>query len=94
MSEIFKVYRKGEFPPREQRKFNLIRINPAVRFGKACIGATRFTLGDLLGYLAAGMSFEEILDDFPYLTREGIIEALEYVQGKENRAEIILAQSE
>ena len=37
-----------------------IRIDPRVRFGKPCVRGTRITVGDVLGYLAGGMSEEEI----------------------------------
>jgi uncharacterized protein (DUF433 family) len=44
-----------------------ITIDPAVRFGKPCIRGTRITVGDILQWLSAGMSAEEILADFPEL---------------------------
>jgi uncharacterized protein (DUF433 family) len=47
-----------------------ITVDPSVRFGKPCVRGTRLTVGDVLGYLAAGMSEAEVLADFPQLTRE------------------------
>ena len=38
-----------------------ISINPEIRFGKPCVRNTRITVGDVLGWLASGMTFEEIL---------------------------------
>jgi uncharacterized protein (DUF433 family) len=46
-----------------------ISLNPAVRSGKPCIKGTWITVYDVLEYLAAGMSEDEILRDFPDLTR-------------------------
>jgi len=47
-----------------------IAIDPAVRFGKPCIRGTRISVGDVLEYLAGGMSEDEILADFPQLIRD------------------------
>jgi uncharacterized protein (DUF433 family) len=51
---------------------NIITIEPGKRGGKPCIRGMRITVYDVLSYLAAGMTSEETLDDFPYLTREDI----------------------
>jgi len=56
----------------------LITIDPAMRGGKPCIRSMRITVYDVLDYLASGMSNDEILDDFPYLTREDILACLAY----------------
>jgi uncharacterized protein (DUF433 family) len=45
-------------------------------FGKPCIRDLRFAVGDLLDYLASGMTEQEILTDFPYLKSEDIQAAL------------------
>jgi uncharacterized protein (DUF433 family) len=47
-----------------------LAIDPGIRSGKPCIGGTRITVYDVLSYLAAGMSEEQILQDFPSLTKE------------------------
>lgn len=49
-----------------------ISIDPDVRIGKPCIKGTRITVYDVLEYLAGGMSEEEILEDFPSLTKKDI----------------------
>ncbi|BCS31416.1 hypothetical protein TBR22_A06170 [Luteitalea sp. TBR-22] len=49
-----------------------IVVVPDVRFGKPCVRGTRITVGDVLGYLAGGMSEDEILQDFPQLERDDI----------------------
>jgi uncharacterized protein (DUF433 family) len=50
----------------------IITIEPGKRGGKPCIRGIRITVYDVLEYLAAGMTPQEILDDFPYLTEEDI----------------------
>lgn len=46
-----------------------IEINPQIRFGKPFIKGTRISVYDVLGWLAAGMTIEEILFDFPQLSK-------------------------
>jgi len=55
-----------------------ITIDPAVMSGKPCIRGLRITVHDVLEYLASGMSHQEILRDFPYLTEEDIRACLAY----------------
>jgi uncharacterized protein (DUF433 family) len=50
----------------------IITIEPGKRSGKPCIRGLRITVNDVLGYLAAGMSHEEILTDFPDLNETDI----------------------
>ena len=57
---------------------NLIQINPAKRFGKPCVRNTRISVYDVLGWLSRGMTFDEIIYDFPKLTREDILACLAY----------------
>jgi len=64
---------------------NIIRINPEKRFGKPCIRETRITVYDVLGYLSTGMSFDEIILDFPELTIEDIKACLSYAADREHR---------
>ena len=51
---------------------DIITIEPGKRGGQPCIRGMRITVDDVLEYLASGMSEDEILSDFPYLTREDI----------------------
>jgi uncharacterized protein (DUF433 family) len=62
-----------------------ISIDPAVRFGQPCVRGTRITVGDVLGYLAGGMSEDALLADFPQLTREDIRACLAYAAERERR---------
>ena len=62
-----------------------ISIDPNVRFGKPCVRGTRITVGDILGYLAGGMSEPELLADFPQLTHDDIRACLTYAAERERR---------
>lgn len=62
-----------------------ISIDPNVRFGKPCVRGTRITVGDILGYLAGGMSEAELLADFPQLTQDDIRACLTYAAERERR---------
>jgi uncharacterized protein (DUF433 family) len=57
---------------------NIITIESGKRSGKPCIRGMRITVYDVLSYLASGMTYEEILEDFPYLTQEDILACLSY----------------
>ena len=46
--------------------------------GKPCIKGTRVTVGTIVGLIASGASFDNILQDYPYLKNEDITESLEY----------------
>ncbi len=61
----------------------IITIEPGKRGGKPCIRGMRITVYDVLGYLASGMTEEEILKDFPYLTRDDILACLSYAAERE-----------
>jgi len=63
----------------------IITIEPGKRGGQPCIRGMRITVYDVLSYLAAGMTQEEILRDFPYLTREDILACLSYAAEREHR---------
>jgi len=56
----------------------IITIEPGKRGGKPCIRGLRITVYDILEYLAAGMSEDEILADFPDLAREDIRASLAF----------------
>jgi uncharacterized protein (DUF433 family) len=70
---------------------NYISINPDIRFGKPCVTGTRISVSDVLGWLASGMSYEDILDDYPQLTKTQILAVLAYSADKESITKIIAA---
>lgn len=64
---------------------HIITIEPGKRGGKPCIRELRITVYDVLDYLASGMSEDEILRDFPDLTREDIRACLVFAADRERR---------
>ena len=67
----------------DQDLTNIITIEPGQRGGKPCIRGMRITVYDLLEYLASGMTYQEILDDFPYLTQQDILACLSFAAKRE-----------
>ena len=61
----------------------IIRINSKKRFGKPCVRETRIAVYDVLGWLSAGMTYDDILSDFPELTREDIFACLAFAAQRE-----------
>ncbi len=61
-----------------------ITADPDVCGGKPCIRGMRIRAGDVIGLMAAGMSREEILADYPYLEAADIDAALAYAAGSAN----------
>jgi uncharacterized protein (DUF433 family) len=62
-----------------------ITIEPGKRGGKPCIRGLRITVYDVLEYLAGGMTEEQIVADFPELTREDIRACLAFAADRERR---------
>lgn len=67
-------------------KQQIITIEPGKRGGKPCIRGLRITVYDILEYLAAGMTQEQILKDFPDLTAEDIRACLSYAADRERQS--------
>ena len=67
----------------------IITIEPGKRGGKPCIRNMRITVYDVLDYLASGMTREEILNDFPYLTVSDIQACLRYAADRE-RSQMVM----
>lgn len=68
-----------------------ISLDPAIRFGKPCLKGTRIAVQDVLSWLASGMTFEEILEDFPQLTMEQLRAALAFAADAERRTKLVVA---
>lgn len=64
---------------------DIITLEPGKRSGKPCIRGMRITVYDVLSYLASGMTTEEILVDFPYLTHNDILACLAYAADREQK---------
>jgi len=67
-----------------------ISVDPEIRFGKPCIRGTRISVGDILGWLASGKSYEEILNDFPLLKVEHIKAVLSYAADREALVNVVV----
>ena len=63
---------------------NIITLEPGKRGGKPCVRGLRITVYDVLSYLASGMTTQEILADFPDLTKEDILACLSYAAEREH----------
>jgi uncharacterized protein (DUF433 family) len=59
-------------------RLNRITIEEGKCGGRPCIRGLRMRVTDVLELLGSGASFEEILEDYPFLDREDILAALEY----------------
>jgi len=68
---------------------DILTIEPGKRGGKPCIRRMRITVYDVLSYLAAGMTPEEVLVDFPYLTKEDIRACLSYAADRERHTVLV-----
>jgi uncharacterized protein (DUF433 family) len=70
---------------------DIITVEPGKRGGKPCIRGMRITVYDILEYLASGMTTEQILADFPYLTGEDIQACLQYAADREHQQMVVHA---
>ena len=68
---------------------DIIMLEPSKRSGKPCIRGMRITVYDVLSYLASGMSVEQILDDFPELTKEDLQACLSYAADSEKHTRLL-----
>jgi uncharacterized protein (DUF433 family) len=64
---------------------DIITIEPGKRGGRPCIRGLRIAAADVLGWLAAGMSHQQILEDYPELTEDDILACLAYAADRERR---------
>jgi uncharacterized protein (DUF433 family) len=64
---------------------NIITLEPGKRSGKPCIRGMRITVGDFLGWLASGMTIDQILSDYDELNETDILAALSYASDRENK---------
>jgi len=69
-----------------------ITVTPGIRGGKPCIKGTRITVYDVLEYLAGGMTEDQILKDFPKLTRDDIRACLSFAAARERRLAVPLTE--
>ncbi|MBK8145173.1 MAG: DUF433 domain-containing protein [Bacteroidetes bacterium] len=66
----------------------IITIDPQVRFGKPCIRGMRISVYDVLSWYASGMTEDEILEDFPELTKDDLLAVLAFAADREHRVKV------
>jgi uncharacterized protein (DUF433 family) len=64
---------------------HVITMEPGKRGGRPCVRGLRIAVADVLGWLAAGMSHQQILADYPELREEDIRACLAYAADRERR---------
>jgi uncharacterized protein (DUF433 family) len=64
---------------------DIITIEPGKRGGRPCIRGMRIAVSDVLGWLAAGMTHDQIISDYPELTEDDIRASLSYAADRERR---------
>ena len=64
---------------------SIITIEPGKRAGRPCIRGMRIAVADILGWLASGMSHQQIQDDYPELTEDDIRASLSFAADRERR---------
>jgi uncharacterized protein (DUF433 family) len=70
-----------------------IVVDPEIRFGKPCIKGTRITVGDILQWLSAGMTEQEILEDYPELQKIHIKAALAFAAERDAMTKVIVYEA-
>lgn len=71
-------------------RFERITHDPAVMGGKPCIRGMRVTVGMIVGQIGAGVTIDELLEAYPYIEREDVLEALRYAAWLAEEREIEL----
>lgn len=70
-----------------------ITVDPSVCHGKPTVRGMRMPVQTILELLASGMTFDEVLEDYPYLEREDLLAALEYGAAATGGQQVILSGS-
>jgi uncharacterized protein (DUF433 family) len=60
-------------------------VDPEIRFGKPCVRGTRISVGEVLGYLATGMTAEQLRAEFPQLMHEDLLACFAFAAERERR---------
>ena len=74
-------------------EFDRITHDPSVMVGKACIRGMRVTVEMIVGQLGTGTTVDELLEAFPYLEREDVMQALRYAAWTASGREVELASA-
>jgi uncharacterized protein (DUF433 family) len=70
-----------------------ITLRPDQMGGRLCIRGMRVTVGMIVGQIGAGRSIEAVLEDYPYLEREDVPQALRYAAWRSEEREIALRRA-
>jgi len=70
-----------------------ITVNPEICFGKPCIKGTRISIGDILGWLSAGMTTKDIIDDYPELQEVHIRVALAFAAKRDRITKVFISEA-
>jgi uncharacterized protein (DUF433 family) len=73
--------------------FTYISFNPEICFGKPCIKGTRISVGNILGWLSAGMTTTEIIDDYPELQEVHIRAALAFASARDKITSVFVHEA-
>ena len=68
---------------------DIITVEPGKRGGRASVRGLRIAVHDVLSYLAAGMTIDEIVADFPMLTRDDVLACLAYAADRERQTLVV-----
>ncbi|MFZ4753544.1 MAG: DUF433 domain-containing protein [Chitinophagaceae bacterium] len=66
----------------------IITIDSQIRFGKPCIRGMRISVYDVLSWYASGMTENEILDDYPELTKNDLLAVLAFAADREHKVKV------
>ncbi|WP_245606782.1 DUF433 domain-containing protein [Thiothrix lacustris] len=75
----------------EKKPTSRITMEAGKRSGKPCIRGLRIAVYDVLGWLAAGMTTPEILEDFPELETADITACLQFAANREHTLQVLIA---
>ena len=67
----------------------IITVEPDKRSGQPCIRGMRLTVYDVLEYLASGMTIDEVLAEYPELTRDDILACFAYAAESGRRSSFV-----
>lgn len=74
-------------------QFDRITQRPGTMGGKACIRDMRVTVGMIVGQIGGGRSIDSLLEDYPYLEREDVLQALRYAAWRADEREVELRRA-
>jgi len=74
-------------------RFTRISHDIDIMGGKACISGTRVTVSMILTRISDGKTIEELIDEYPYITRDDIEEALMYAAWAVEAREVVIASA-